>query len=88
MTTELTDITKQEQGIIAMCRLNKLTAIKKIEKDFKIRGLKINFLWQSKDNLWGRFGGGWNINFGFQASKSTTIINLFTFSLRFSRETK
>ena len=35
-----------------------------------------------KKNLWGRFGGGWNIVFGFQASGGTIIINLFVMSIQ------
>jgi len=32
----------------------------------------------------GRFGGGWNWNLGFQASKTTIIFNLLVMSIRVS----
>jgi hypothetical protein len=43
---------------------------------------------RSKENLMGRFGGGWNWNLGFQASGSTLILNLLVASLRITKQIK
>jgi hypothetical protein len=43
---------------------------------------------RSKDNLWGRFGGGWNWELGFQAGGRTVIVNLLVASVRIERKRK
>lgn len=45
--------------------------------------MKVEVVRNSKADLFGRFGGGWNWNLGFQAGGSTLIINLLTFYIRF-----
>ena len=80
----LEDISEEEKDIIGIVRLNKLIGRKEITKKWNIGKLEIVFNWRSKNNLWGRFGGGWNWELGFQAGGRTIIFNLLIFSLRFS----
>lgn len=74
-----------DRGILAIIRYNKLTKRTEIVKQWQLGRTQITFEWRSRCNLWGRFGGGWNWNLGLQASRSTTIISLLIFSLRFDR---
>ena len=72
-----------EQFILAMCKHNRNTpTLTRIDKRFKIGLIKGHILWRTSKNLWGRFGGGWNWKVGFQASRSTIIINLLVLSVR------
>ncbi len=75
-------ITKEESGIISMVRLNRLWKIQEINRSWHIGKTKITFRWRSKDNLWGRFGGGWNWKLGFQAGGKTLILDILIASLR------
>lgn len=76
-------ITKRERGILAICRLNKLWEKKEILKEIKLGKLEITFHWRSKSNLWGRFGGGWDWELGFQIGGRTIRVNCLVFSLGF-----
>jgi hypothetical protein len=73
------------KGVTALLHLNKLYP-KKTEYVKKWSWGRVNFTYEhrSKDNLWGRFGGGWQWELGFQASSSTIIFNLLVSSLRVS----
>ena len=44
-------------------------------KVFRIGRCEIIVEKRSKDNFWGRFGGGWNWDLGFQIGGRTLIIN-------------
>ena len=68
--------------LFAMNQLEKKT---EINREWKIGGIEITFNWRSPKNFMGRFGGGWQIAFGFTATRTTTIFNLFVFSIRISR---
>lgn len=46
--------------------------------------LKTEISWRSSKNTMGRFGGGWQWELGFQANRSTIIINLLILSVRIS----
>lgn len=59
-----------------------------IEKRWQIGRLKIKFEKRSSQNLWGRFGGGWNWKVGFQAGGRTVIFDLLVCSVRLSLEEK
>lgn len=76
------DITGEEQGILAIVRLNKSLPRNEIVKRIEIGRVRVGFRWQSKKNLWGRFGGGWNWHLGFQAGGNTLIFNLLICSIR------
>ena len=54
-------------------------------KRWRFLGANFIFQWQDSNGL-GRFGGGWNWEFGFRASRSTIIFNLLFCSLRVDRE--
>ncbi|MBM9615247.1 hypothetical protein JWJ90_13255 [Desulfobulbus rhabdoformis] len=43
---------------------------------------------RSKDNDWGRFGGGWNWHVGIQSGGNTVMVFLLVMSLRFSLKRK
>lgn len=58
------------------------------QKTFVFRGLVVEIEKRSKDNLMGRFGGGWDIEFGFQHGGVSTIINLFVMSIRITNDKK
>jgi hypothetical protein len=72
-----------ERYYVGIMRLNKLLPGQEITKKFSIGRLEITFNWRSRKNLWGRFGGGWNWELGFQIGSTTVIVNLLIFSLRF-----
>lgn len=81
-------VSKHEQSILAMCRLNKIFPSHGIKKQWKLGRLEIMFEWRSSENLWGRFGGGWNWVLGIQVGTSSVIINLLVCSLRFNLKSK
>jgi hypothetical protein len=84
----LDQITDEEKGILGIVRLNKIFPRKGIVKVWKIRRLRVKFEWNSKHNLWGRFGGGWNWELGIQIGRTTVIVNILVFSVRFDIESK
>lgn len=77
------NLSPQEQGIIEAVRFNKTLPLKGFRKQFQLKRLHVIFQYQSKDNLWGRFGGGWNWKVGFQIGGSTLIVDLLVCSFRF-----
>lgn len=50
--------------------------------------LQISPKMRNKKQAMGRFGGGWNWKFGFQAGGSTLIIDLLVMSIRIEWEKK
>ena len=44
----------------------------------------VNISQRKAANTWGRFGGGWQIKLGIEASKSTVIISLFVMEISIS----
>lgn len=72
---------KEMKGILSIVALNKLWPKEEIIKKWFLLGLTIKFRWRSKNNLWGRFGGGWNWAFGFQASGKTIHLMLLICTL-------
>jgi hypothetical protein len=77
------DLSLEEKFIIEVCRANKITPRKEINKSWAVGRLCIGFTWRSKKNFWGRFGGGWNWELGFQAGGNTLILNILICSLTF-----
>ena len=45
--------------------------------------MKISYSRKSKNEFWGRFGGGWQWKLGFQLGGNTLIINLLICDIRF-----
>lgn len=82
------ELTKEEYGYIGIMRLNKLLPKNEIQREWQVGRMAIMFHWRSKKNLWGRFGGGWNWNLGFEAGGSTVILNLLICSLRINKVKK
>lgn len=78
-----TDVLSQTEarGILAICALGKLERRQEIRKRFKAGNLTISFHWQSSKSMWGRFGGGWQWAFGFEAGGRTLLLNCLIFSL-------
>jgi hypothetical protein len=50
----------------------------------KIGRVKFGFKWRAAPGALGRFGGGWNWAFGFEAGGSTVVLNLLVAMLRVS----
>ena len=78
-------LTPEEKGIVAITRLNKAWNKNEIRKAVKFGRHELEFHWRSKDNLWGRFGGGWNWILGVQVGSTTVIANCLVFSLSWRR---
>ena len=76
----------QQQGILALCALNQLMPPKQVRKEWSVGRYRVVYQHRSKDNLMGRFGGGWNWEVGVQVGRSTVIVNLLVASLRFSKK--
>lgn len=55
------------------------------QKTIILGNRKITFEKRSKKNIWGRFGGGWNIKFGFQIGGSSVVINLFVMYIKIDK---
>ena len=87
MNTKLRDVLepKEMKGILSVVALNKLWPKKEIHLKKEIKGWTFSFRWRAKSNLWGRFGGGWNWELGFQASSRTIIFMLLICTVRISR---
>jgi len=78
------DITGREGFWLWVMRKNASDKRREIRHTWNIGKLSIQYHWRSSKNSWGRFGGGWNWKFGFQAGGKTLILELLVFSLRFS----
>ena len=79
------EITPAERGIIDIVRLNKATPRVEVRREWQLGRWRFVYNRRSSKNLWGRFGGGWNWELGFQAGGSTVILNLLVASLRIER---
>ena len=52
------------------------------QRDWSIGRLKVRFEWRASRKYLGRFGGGWNWAFGFEAGGRTVNLLLLVASLR------
>jgi hypothetical protein len=75
-----------EADAVAIIRLNQATPSKEVRRKWRVGRWRFTYSRRSKDNLWGRFGGGWNWKLGFQAGGRTVILALLVASLTISRE--
>ena len=75
-------VSQEEAAAVAIMRFNKAAKRREVSWRKQIGRLTIHYNWQSRKNLWGRFGGGWNWKLGFQAASRCIIINLLVCSLR------
>ena len=73
------------KGILSIVALNKLWPKEEIFKEWSLLGIEIRFRWRSKNNLWGRFGGGWNWVLGFKVSGRTISLQLLICTLTFHK---
>lgn len=76
----------EQNGILALCALNKPERERKVYKKIKLGKLNISLDWRSSKCLWGRFGGGWQWALGFETSKRTLLLNCLVFSIMIWRE--
>lgn len=76
----------ESKGILAICALNKLEKRQEIRKQFRVGNFHFSFHWGDKTSMWGRFGGGWQWALGFEASKSSLLLNCLVCSLMISKE--
>jgi hypothetical protein len=76
-------LTKEEQGWLGIMRLNQSWPKQEIRRSWQIGRLSVGFVWKSRKNLMGRFGGGWNWRIGIQAgSWRSVIVSLLICSVR------
>jgi len=57
-------------------------------KEYETKKYEISLEKRSNNSGTGRFGGGWQIEFGFQIGKNSLIINLFVISIRINRKNR
>ena len=86
-------LTDAEKGAIGLMRYNAAVQNDRYrgEIDWSCnlgRRIQIRIIKNSRKRPWGRFGGGWNWELGFQASSSTVILNLLVLSVRIYRPKK
>lgn len=79
----MNSLTGQEAFAVSMIRLNNATPRKQRKVSFYRPGLEITIDYRHASNLWGRFGGGWQWEFGFQAAGRTLILRCLFFSVFF-----
>ncbi|MCP3682017.1 MAG: hypothetical protein GY861_04935 [bacterium] len=80
---------KDEILVLAMLKINELFPVRYLlNRSFFCFGYKVTFKYRAKNNLWGRFGGGWNWELGFQAGGSSLAINLLLMSISFHKKPK
>ena len=72
---------EEQNGILAICALNKLEEKKELYKKIKLGKFNISLRWRSSDCLWGRFGGGWQWALGFEIGSSTVSLNCLVFNI-------
>jgi hypothetical protein len=78
-------MTIMDRFVLRIRRYNREHPPVEIRKEKTVFGFRFVFNWRSKNNLWGRFGGGWNWKFGFQAGGSSIIFDLLICSLRITK---
>ncbi len=83
----MNDLTLEEQGIIAITRLNKAEKKTVHKWEFTIGKFEIHYKRRSKSCLWGRFGGGWNWKVGIQAGGDSVIFEMLVATLRIDKRT-
>jgi len=79
------ELTPVEAFYVRVMRKNAKEKVRQVVKRWRFLGLDFKYEWRSKHNGWGRFGGGWQIEAGFQWSGRTLILNFFVFSIRISK---
>ena len=76
-------LTDKERGWLSIMRINDALGTKRVKRKIKIGRLHITYERRSKDNLWGRFGGGWNWHIGVEVGGKTVIVSLLVCFIRF-----
>jgi len=86
--TKVSDVLspREANGVLSLVALNKLWPKKEIRKVWNKGRWQIRFSWRSKENLWGRFGGGWNWALGFMKSGRTILLYLLICSVSITRK--
>lgn len=59
---------------------------KRITRKLRVGQWEIKYERRHKDELWGRFGGGWNWHIGIQSGGSAVIIFLLVATLSFRKK--
>jgi len=81
-------LTSKEKFWTGIIRYNEAKGIDYVYRfGFRLLLWKIEVEQRRKNNLWGRFGGGWNWEFGILVG-SDIIINYLVGSVRISRRKK
>lgn len=79
----VSEISPKEAFYLWVMRRNEKEKTDRVKRAITIGRLTIDYERRRKTEFWGRFGGGWNWNLGFQASGRTIIFNLLISSVRF-----
>ena len=77
---------EEQNGILAICALNKLEKKREFYKRIRLGKLNISLRWRSSKCFWGRFGGGWQWALGFEIARRTVNLNCLVFSVMLWRE--
>jgi len=79
----------KDHEILTLIKLNRLFPIKwNFIKKIRFGNWRISLEKREKDNLWGRFGGGWNWKLGFQWGKDVFIFYWFVGTLNIRKKSK
>jgi len=83
----MSELTKKEQGIVAIVRYNKIRKLGWVNMVWDVGPWRIKYEKRPVSDLWGRFGGGWQWEVGICASTGfrTVIVNLLVCSVRITR---
>ena len=60
--------------------------MKEWDKEITIGKIKLSSEHRKPNNLFGRFGGGWNWMLGFRLGDTTLIIHFLVFDVRISKK--
>lgn len=58
----------------------------RIKREWRLLGREVKYSRRSANELFGRFGGGWNWKIGVQWGKNTVLFSLLVSELRIDRK--
>ena len=78
----------EEEFVVAVTRMNRKEKKTEWRRKWECGRWSVVVQWRSSKSFWGRFGGGWQWELGFQAARGTIIFNLLIFSITVNRKSK
>ena len=81
------ELTSLENFYIGIIRYNQSNPIDYVYRWGVVlfRQIKIEIEQRSKKSLWGRFGGGWNWQLGFEVGRTSILIHYLVGTVRIKR---